>query len=167
MMQTSGGEARTILSVPDGSVRDAVWSARSNFVVFTVSRPNAPGQVFAAHFPPGATKPDDQWLEVTDKSAFVRKPVWSGDGKTIFYLSLRDGFWCIWGQRFDPKTGKLVGPPIPVFHYHGLKLSPTEIPVESFDLSTAGDSLYLNLAETGGTIWVGKLAHRFPFQIFR
>jgi Tol biopolymer transport system component len=167
MMQTSGADARTILSVPDGSVRDAVWSARSNYVVFTVSRPDAPGQVFAAHFPPGATKPDDQWLEITDKSAFSRKPVWSGDGKMIFYLSLRDGFWCIWGQHFDPREGQLVGQPIPIFHYHGLKLSPTEIPVESFDLSTAGDSLYLNLAETGGTIWVGKLAHRFPFQIFR
>jgi serine/threonine protein kinase len=167
MMQPSGAGTKTILSVPGGSVRDAVWSAKSNFVVFTVSRPDAPGQVFAAHFPPGATKPDDQWVEITDKSAFTRKPVWSGDGKTIFYLSLRDGFWCIWGQQFDPNEGRPVGEPIPVFHYHGLKLSPTEIPVESFDLSTDGDSLYLNLAETGGTIWVGKLAHHFPFQIFR
>jgi serine/threonine protein kinase/WD40 repeat protein len=167
MMRTSGAEARTILSVPGGSVRDAVWSAKSNFVVFTVSTPDAPSQVFAARFLPGAAKPDDQWLEITNKSEFARKPVWSGDGKTIFYLSLRDGFWCIWGQRFDPKKGRLVGQPIPIFHYHGLKLSPTEIPVESFDLSTAGDSLYLNLAETGGTIWVGKLAHTSPFQIFR
>jgi eukaryotic-like serine/threonine-protein kinase len=93
--------------------------------------------------------------------------VWSGDGKTIFYLSARDGFWCIWGQRFDPERGRLVGEPIPILHYHGLKLSPAAIPPESFDLSTAGDSLYLNLAETGGTIWVGKLVRPSPFQLFR
>ena len=167
MMQTSGAEARTILSLPGASVRDAAWSAKSGFVVFTVARGDARGQVFAARFPPGATKPDDHWLEITDKSEFSRKPVWSGDGKTIFYLSLRDGFWCIWGQRFDPKKGRVVGQPIPIMHYHGLKLSPAEISVESFDLSTAGDSLYLNLAETGGTIWVGKLAQRSPLQFLR
>jgi len=167
MMQTSGAEARTILTLPGASIRDAVWSAKSNFVVFTVARGDAPGQVFAARFPPGASKPDDHWLEITDKSEFSRKPVWSGDGKTIFYLSLRDGFWCIWGQRFDPKRGRVVGQPIPIIHYHGLKLSPAAIPVESFDLSTADDSLYLNLAETGGTIWVGKLAQRSPFQFLR
>jgi eukaryotic-like serine/threonine-protein kinase len=167
MIQTSGAEARTILSVRGGSVRDAVWSAKSNFVVFTVSGADAPGQVFAARFPPGATRPDNHWLEITGKSEFSRKPVWSGDGKTIFYLSLRDGFWCIWGQRFDPQRGRLIGQPIPILHYHGLKLSPAEIPGESFDLSTTGDSLYLNLAEAGGTIWVGKVVRPFPFQLFR
>ncbi|HEY1895887.1 MAG TPA: protein kinase [Terracidiphilus sp.] len=167
MMQTSGGEPRTILSFPGGTVRDAVWSAKNNFIVFTVSRSDAQGQVFAARFPPGATTPDSHWIEVTDKLYFSRKPVWSGDGKTIFYLSMRDGFWCVWGQRFDPDRGRLLGKPIPIRHYHNLKLSPSEIPVESFNLSTAGDSLYLNLTETGGTIWVGKIERRFPFPLFR
>jgi hypothetical protein len=80
---------------------------------------------------------------------------------------MRDGFWCVWGQRFDPDRGRLVGKPIPIRHYHNLKLSPSEIPVESFNLSTAGDSLYLNLTETGGTIWVGKIARQFPFRLFQ
>jgi serine/threonine protein kinase len=167
MMQTSGAEARAILSVPGGSVRDAVWSDKSNFIVFTVSKPDALGQVFAARLQPGDRMPDSHWIEITGKSDFSRRPVWSGDGKTIFYLSNSDGFWCIWGQQFDPDKGGLMGKPFPVHHYHDLKLSPAEIPVEHFNLSTAGDSLYLNLTETGGTIWVGKIARRFPFPLFR
>jgi serine/threonine protein kinase len=167
MMQTSGGEPRTILSVPGGSVRDAEWSDQSNFIVFTVSRPDALGQVFAARLRPGDRMPDNHWIEITSKSDFSRRPVWSGDGKSIFYLSKSDGFWCIWGQQFDPDKGRPVGKPIPIRHFHDLKTSPSEISVEGFNLSTAGDSLYLNLTETGGTIWVAKIARRFPFPLFR
>jgi WD40 repeat protein len=163
IMQLSGAEARTILSIPDGSVHDAAWSSRNHYIVFTVSQGDAMGQVFAASFSPGSPNPDRHWIEITDKSYYSRKPVWSGDGKMIFYLSTRDGFWCIWGQRFDPINGRLIGQPIGVYHFHDLKLSPAEMRGELFNLSAAGDSLYLNLAEFGGTIWAGRLAQSFPF----
>jgi hypothetical protein len=161
MMQT-GRRTEDHTCVPGGSDAD-----KRNFIVFTVSKPDALGQVFAARLEPGDRVPDSHWIEITGKSDFSRRPVWSGDGKTIFYLSNSDGFWCIWGQQFDPDKGGLMGKPFPVHHYHDLKLSPAEIPVEHFNLSTAGDSLYLNLTETGGTIWVGKIARRFPFPLFR
>jgi serine/threonine protein kinase len=161
MMRISSGEAKTILSFSDGSVRDAVWSAANHFIVFTVSGPESLGQVFAAKFPPGNNSPDNRWIQITDKAYYSRRPVWSDDGKTIFYLSDRDGFWCIWGERFDPAAGRATGKPIPIQHFHDMRLSPEELGGDLFNLSAAGDSLYLNLVESGGTIWLGKLAKSF------
>ena len=165
----SGGQSRTILSVPNVLVRDAVWSAANQYIVFTISKRDAPGQqsipgkVYAAHFSPGADRPDSRWIEITEDSTYSRRPVWSTDGGTIFYLSERDGFWCIWGQRFDPVKGTISQAPFPVYHFHDMKLSPSEISGDTFNLTSADDSLYLNLVQTGGTIWLGKLSKKLIF----
>jgi Tol biopolymer transport system component len=164
IMQISDGKARTILSVSGGGVRDAVWSAANHFIVFSVSSPGVLGQVFAARFPPGNGLPDSHWIEITNRANYSRRPVWSGDGRSIFYLSNRDGFWCIWKQQFDPVRGRSIGKPISIFHFHDFKQSPAEISGDMFGLSAAGDSLYLNLAEFGGTIFVGKLVRESPLS---
>jgi serine/threonine protein kinase len=156
----SGANARTILSIPGKSVGDGVWSAQNHFILYTVSTPDYLGQIFATRLQRGASQPEGQPIKITEQSEVSRKPAWSGDGRTIFYLSKRDGFWCVWGQRFDPGLGQLVGKPFPIRHFHDLKLSPMEIGKSEFNLSASGDSLYLNVVETGGTIWVGKLVHK-------
>jgi len=163
-MQISDGKNRTILSVSGGEVRDAVWSAANHFIVFTVSSPGVLGQVFAARFPPASGLPDNHWIEITNRANYSRRPVWSGDGRSIFYLSNRDGFWCIWKQQFDPVGGRSIGKPMSIFHFHDFKQSPAEISGDMFGLSAAGDSLYLNLAEFGGTIFVGKLVRESPLS---
>jgi eukaryotic-like serine/threonine-protein kinase len=165
MQPIDGGTARTILSVPGGSVRDAVWSPESHFILFTVSKPDSEGRIYAARFLPGAAAPD--WIEISAAKDYCRKPQWSGDGKTIFYLSNLDGFWCIWGQHFNPALGRTVGPPFIVQHFHEAKFSPTGINASAVNMSAAGDSLYLNVLETGGSIWVGKVATNPFFSHFR
>jgi len=159
-VDVSGGNERTILSIKGKSVRDAVWSAQNHFMLYTLSSPDFFGQIFAVRLQPGASRAEEQPIKITEQSDMSRKPVWSGDGRTIFYLSKRDGFWCVWGQGFDPDHGQIVGKPFPVHHFHDLKLSPMEISESEFNLSAFGDSLYMNVVETGGTIWVGRLAHK-------
>jgi serine/threonine protein kinase len=160
----AGGKEHTILSAPGGAVQDAVWSPESRFILFTVLRPNSNGQVFTARFSPGSNAPDNHWVEITGASDFSRKPRWSGDGKTIYYLSKRDGHWCIWGQHFDPVLGRAIGKAFPVQHFHDQKFTPAAINASGLNLSGAGDSLFLNVLETGGTIWLGKLARTSFFS---
>jgi serine/threonine protein kinase len=170
MMSISGGAEKTILRAADGSVRDAVFSERGKYLAFAYSRPKtdkAPpvfGQIFAMRFPAGAVQTGGRWIEVTSASEIARKPTWSEDGKTLFYLSNRDGFWCVWGQHFNSTLGELSGKPFPVYHFHDLKLSPGEIKGATFNLSATGDSLYLNVVETNGTIWAGKLVRPSIFS---
>ena len=151
------GKPRIILSVPGGTVQDAEWSPESRFILFTVLRPGSNGQVFAARFSPGGNAADSHWVEITGATDWSRKPRWSGDGKTIYYLSNRDGNWCVWGQHFDPVIGRATGDAFPVQHFHDQKSTPAAINADGLNLSGTGESLYLNVLETGGTIWLGKL----------
>jgi len=164
VQDVAGGNAHTILSLQGGAVRDAVWSPENEFILFTVLKPNSDGQVFAARFPPGASAPDDHWVEITRALDFSRKPRWSGDGKTIYYLSEKDGHWCVWGQHFNSVLGRAIGKAFPVQHFHDQKFTPGNINADGLNLSGTGDSLYLNVLETGGTIWLGKLARTSFFS---
>ena len=63
----------------------------------------------------------------------------------------------MWAQRFDPVKGRVVGPPFVVEHYHTFAKSPSGIAGADFNMSVAGDTVYLNVLNTPGTIWAGKL----------
>lgn len=150
--------ARTILSTPNGAVREATWSPENEFILFTVSGSESTGQVFGSRFPRGASAPDRHWIAITSKTDASEKPRWSGDGKTIFYLSTHDKFLCLWGQHFDPVSGRIVGRPFAVHHFHDQKMSPLTMNTHYLNLSVAGESVYLNIGEMSGTIWTGELA---------
>jgi hypothetical protein len=163
------GQSQTVLSQAGTKVAEATWSPENEFILFTVSSDRVFGQVYAARFPRGAHSPDSHWTAITSSEESSEKPRWSGDGKTVFYLSNRDNSWCVWGRHFDPRIGRPIGKPFAVQHYHNPKLSPFAISSHSFNLSTAGDALYLNLAEMSGTVWTGKLERRkYSFRdVFR
>ncbi len=163
MYDTLTKESRTILSAPGASVGEATWSPQDRYILFTVSLHHANAQVFAARFPPGAKAPDRRWIAITGPTESTDKPRWSGDGRTIFYFSNRDSAWCIWGRHFDPIFGVPSGSPFPIQHYHSLDFSPAEISSRSLNLSVAGDSIYLNVAELNGTIWTGKITRKASF----
>jgi hypothetical protein len=60
-----------------------------------------------------------RWIAVTDLEYFDAGPMWSRDGKILYFNSNRDGFTCLWGVRVDSATGKRAGAPYPVKHFHG------------------------------------------------
>jgi hypothetical protein len=158
------GKPTTILSAPQKSVQDAAWSPENGYIAFTVLRKVGEGrdqmmlmQVFAARYISAQTIHEDDWIEITGDVDYSRKPQWSGDGKTMYYLSKRDGNWCVWGQRFDPERGRLVGEAFAVRHYHDPKSTPGSISANGLNLSVAGDQIYLNVLETTGTVYTGKL----------
>ena len=173
MMYSFGDrQSKTLLSKQGAYLGEATWSPANEYLLFTASTKSVSGndgkgnganengmtsQIFAAHFPHGAKVPDSKWIPITDSSESSEKPRWSGDGKTIFYLSNRDGFWCIWRRRFDPTSPQIVGNPVAVKHYHGSALSPYPVASYLFNLSVAGDSLYLNVAHISGTIYTGQI----------
>lgn len=161
-----GGNPTTILSVPGGYVQDAAWSQESGYIAFTVLKEEKDGanrrkviQIFTARYSPAQNLPDSHWIAITGASDYSRKPQWSGNGKTIYFLSKRDSKWCVWGQHFDPIGGRTVGKAFAVQHYHDPKSTPGSINAGGLNLSAAGNSLYLNVLETTGTIWVGELTH--------
>jgi serine/threonine protein kinase len=165
MYRPATGELQTILQKPRAYVAEATWSPANEFVLFTVSDAHGHGQAFAAHFPRGARAPDSDWIPITPSSESVQRPRWSGNGRTIYYLSNRDNAWCLWRESFDPAAKLAVGKPLNIQHYHSHRFSPASVSSHSLNLSVAGDSVYLNIAEMSGTIWTGKVYRAFARSI--
>ena len=88
-----------------------------------------------------------------------REPVWSPDGRRIYFLSDRDGSTCIWARNMDLAAGRPNGPEYVVSHFdhagltiHGPNPSPATI-----GLSASKSFLVLTLTETTGNIWARQL----------
>jgi Tol biopolymer transport system component len=155
----ASGEHRVALQDGHISLGDADWSPENEYLVFSATS-GGEKQIFAIRFPRKTGIAVGERIPITSGSVWGDRPKWSGDGKTVFYLSTRDGFPCVWGQHFDPAEGKLRGDPFPVFHYHNPRASPGTVVSESFNLSVTGDSVYLNVGEARVIIWTAVLKNR-------
>jgi len=163
LADVSTKSSSVVVEEPGSSLGDASWSPETHYLLFTKELAGGKRQIFAVRFP----SPEgiaDKWIPITDATEWSAKPRWSGDGKNIFYLSTRDGFSCIWGRHFDPATGRPKGRPFHVVDYHNFRNSIENIFSGSFNLSVAGDSIYLNVGESNSSIWTGVLkpAHKLP-----
>ena len=93
------------------------------------------------------------WTRITDGKHWEDKPRWSPDGRTIYFVSRRGGFFNVWGIHFDPTAGKTVGQPFQVSKFESPRLMiPRWIP--PVGLSLTEDKLVLTMAEESGSIWV-------------
>jgi hypothetical protein len=157
MMDLDTGKSRVVVESADDSLSEARWSPENEYMLFTAFGENGKKSVFAVHLPQSTGVVTGEWIPIGDTSASNDKPYWSGDGKTIFYRSTRDGFSCLWAQRFDPRSGGVKDKPFAVMHFHNIRLSPQAVTRNSFEISVARDSIYLNLAEVSASIWIGIL----------
>ena len=93
------------------------------------------------------------WTRITDGRHWDDKPRWSPDGRTIYFVSGSDGFFNVWGIRFDPATGKPVGQPFKLSKFDRPRLMiPRWIPSVGFSLTQ--DKFVLTMAQESGNIWV-------------
>ncbi|MBV9483849.1 MAG: protein kinase [Acidobacteria bacterium] len=157
LVNVDTAKVTTVLEKANQSLSEATWSPRSQYLLFTASPDGVSKRIFAVLFPKSERQPKGQWIPLTPKAEFNDRPRWSGDGKTVFYLSRRDGFSCVWGQHFDSQSGRAIGVPFAVMHFHDPRFSPHVVLDRAFNLSVAGDSVYLNIGEINTSVWVGRL----------
>ena len=93
------------------------------------------------------------WTRITDGRHWDDKPRWSPDGRAIYFVSGSDGFFNVWGIRFNPATGKPVGQPFELSRFDRPRLMiPHWIPPVGFSLTQ--DKFVLTMAQESGNIWV-------------
>jgi Tol biopolymer transport system component len=154
------GESKIVLESNEYSLGDATWSSETGYLLFTASRTGKTKQVFAVLLPKTTQSPVGPWIPISEESAISERPQWSGDGKTIFYVSDRDGFSCIWKKRFDSASQSSMASPVAVMHYHNPRFSLSAVGDRSFNLSVSGDSIFVNVGEINTSIWIGALKRR-------
>jgi hypothetical protein len=93
------------------------------------------------------------WVRITDGRHWDDKPHWSPDGKAIYFVSGRGGFFNVWGIRFDPAKGSPAGDPFPVTSFRSPSLMiPKDI--SHVELSLTQDRLVVTVTQVSGSIWV-------------
>jgi serine/threonine protein kinase len=151
------GSQKVILGVPGRSVGDVSWSSENGFLLF-IEQKEDHKRMYAVRLNPQTGEAETNWLAIPTGTGTPWHPRWSGDGKTIFYVSNADGFLCIYGLPFNGKT-KTFGVPFDVAHFHKQRASIDNVLPRAFNLSVAGDTIYLNLGEQSSTIQLGKLVN--------
>ncbi|MEZ2345549.1 protein kinase [Terriglobus sp. RCC_193] len=155
LMDADSGTQKVILQGADRSVGDVSWSSENSLLLFIESRSDRK-RMYAVHLNPQTGEADRTWISIPTGAGTPWHPRWSGDGKTIFYVSNTDGFMCIYGLPFDERT-KTPGVPFDVAHFHKQRASIDNVLPRAFNMSVAGDTIYLNLGEQSSTIQLGKL----------
>jgi len=141
--------AQKITSDPAYQLYQPYFSPNGRWIVFeaVVDSPNLESTIYVV---PTSGGP---WTRITNSKQWDDKPRWSPDGKTIYFVSRRGGFFNVWGIHFDPAAGKTVGQPFQVSNFESPRLMiPRWIP--PVGLSLTQDKLVLTMAEESGSIWL-------------
>jgi Tol biopolymer transport system component len=84
--------------------------------------------------------------EMTDGTHYDQKPVWSRDGRTLYFVSNRDGFFNVWARHFDCVSGRPVGEPFRVTSFN----SPRQMvapDLSRLEIAVAAQRLYVPVTE--------------------
>lgn len=156
LLNVIDGSQKVILEAPGRSMGDVSWSSANGLLLF-IEQKEDQKRMYAVRLNPETGEAETNWLAIPIGIGTPWHPRWSGDGKTIFYVSNADGFSCIYGLPFNART-KAFGAPFDVAHFHKQRASIDNVLPRAFNLSVAGDTIYLNLGEQSSTIQLGKLA---------
>jgi Tol biopolymer transport system component/DNA-binding winged helix-turn-helix (wHTH) protein len=143
--------SRKITSNPAFHLFQGQFSPDGRWIVFeAVKQPPTPNAESALYILPATGGP---WTRLAEGQHWDDKPRWSPDGKTIYFVSDRGGFFNVWGIHFDAAKGKPVGEPFRVTAFESPALMlPSEI--TKVELSVTQDRLALTLEDLSGNIWV-------------
>ena len=152
--RTSSGATTEFLGAP-GTIGRLRFSPDDRWLAFNY-REAGSIRIYVVPFQPGALVGRDRWIAITAEDTLVFAPIWSTDGGTLYYLSNRDGSFCVWSQRMDRGTGQPAGDAIAVWHFHEARRSMARIPMPTRGLAISRDRIVVSVSEGAGNIWLAK-----------
>jgi Tol biopolymer transport system component len=142
-------EMQVVTSNSEANVYQARFSPDNRWISFCAAKVNDAGvsTIFVVSASGGG------WKRITEDKYFDDKPRWSPDGRAIYFVSNRTGFFNVWGIRFDPEKGDPVGEPFRVTNFE----SPGQMilsDVKVMETALTSDHLILPIMEVSGGIWI-------------
>lgn len=132
------------------------YSFDGKWITFGRSPHAGPGlEIFVARLiNPTTVAPEKEWIKISGDETWPDKPRWSPDARWLYYLSNRDGFFCLWAQRLDSKTKHPVGGPVAIEHMHTNRYAVGNTGIAGLiSISVARDKIAFNMGELTGNIW--------------
>ena len=153
IVSLTSGQKSVFLEKNGYSIDQAQISPDGRWVVFCLRIDGDHSKILVAPIRGDSAMKEDQWIGLTEGASWDDKPRWSTDGRSLFYLSNRDGFVCIWALRVDSSTSRKARP-VAVKHFHMTRQSLMYLSEDAMNLSVGEGRLVFDLVETSGNIWM-------------
>jgi Tol biopolymer transport system component len=107
------GDSRELLNAPNRRLARTHVSPDDRLLTF-----QSGGEIYSTRVPDSGPAPESTWTVINQVVPEGRPCGWSLDSSTAYLLLNTDGFRCLWGQRIDKQTGRPIGQPELVRHFH-------------------------------------------------
>ena len=148
---TKGKERKLVASDAKTNLWQAQFSPDGRWIVFEAEESTQGVHRSALYVTPAAG--GGSWTTITEGKHWDDKPRWSPDGRFIYFLSERRGFFNVWGIHFDPAKGKPEGEAFQVTAFDNPRLMIAEV-IPTVGLSLTQDQLVVTASQVSGSIWV-------------
>lgn len=131
------------------------YSPDNQWVSFTARIEAGRGRILIAPIHGSTPVPESAWVPIADVAPDDYAN-WSSDGKTLYFTSGRDGFFCLWGRHIDPTSHHPAGDVFAVQHLHG------RLSFRHGGWSAAAERIALALVESTGNVWLMSRSGSLP-----
>ncbi|MGD0616692.1 MAG: protein kinase [Bryobacteraceae bacterium] len=154
LLNTKTGAKQPLVEHPADELFQASFSPDDRWVAFNPLTPSGQTPIYVVPADARNTLTPDQWIRITGDNTQDGKPRWSPDGNLLYFISVRDGVYCLWAQRLDPQTKKPLGAAFVVYHLPRIRNSMTEIPTQYVSISVGQGKVVMPLADMKGNVWL-------------
>jgi Tol biopolymer transport system component/DNA-binding winged helix-turn-helix (wHTH) protein len=154
----SGSEKQLVAS-PNSAIESASLSWNDRWIIFVKILDRTKSQIMIAPVRDGTAGKEPEWIAVTDGTHNDGGPQFSSDGTMAYFMSKRDGYDCIWGQRLDPATKRPIGEAFGFEHFHDASQKDLDgyWNGDDADLSVARDKIIASLVQWHVGIWMTQI----------
>jgi Tol biopolymer transport system component len=152
VLDVSSREKAVILEHPGYAILRSRLSPDGRWIAFAAIGGRYPAKLFVAPFHGTEAISEEKWIAVIAGNV----PRWAPDGNSLYFVSRKDGFSCLWRQGLDPNTKRPLGQAESVYHAHGARRSISAVPISWFDISVAPDRIVFPMSERTANIWMAE-----------
>jgi Tol biopolymer transport system component len=153
LLELATGKQTGLLELPRGRLSNPQFSPDGRWIAVVGQEQPGATRIYLIPFRDDRVPGEKDWIPFTAGDTWDDHPHWSPDGALLYFYSKRDGFGCIWRQRFDLASGRVYGEPVAARHFHSSRLSMVHLLLSDLGISVARDKLVFNLSEVTGSIW--------------
>jgi eukaryotic-like serine/threonine-protein kinase len=145
-------QSATLISHPQRDIHGAELSPDQQWVAFHTPLDRS-HPLWIAPVRDGNAAGESEWVKVADSGVQNRRPWWSPDGNLLYFISLLDGFRCIWAQPLDRLSKRPAGQPFAVHHFHSARIRPVDS-LGVFGPAIVPDGIIFSLEDETANIWI-------------
>lgn len=148
------GTETVYLRPRDGSIYQPMLSPDERWIAFYGRTTPNRTRIYLAPWSKRAVVAESEWIAVTEGESHDTSPVWSPQGRVLYFASDRDGFNCIWGRKMQNGAAPLVGEPFAVRHFHKAAERASNLGVSHRGFGVASNRLVLKAELRAGNLWL-------------